>query len=175
MPSIAVRISDSEKIQLDYLARGDISKYIRSVAFGEAKCRAESIGWLESRVEDLLENHAALLDTVGALAAEVHELKAAPIPQPQPITAPAQDNSRLEGMTLELLLLLRRNVSLTDRRGIQATVESQGLPVWEDSAQPSSFMAARMAEQRPQPTVEKQDPPAKEEQSLGTRVKSWLG
>lgn len=166
MPSITVRISDSEKIQLDHLARGDTSKYVRDVLFGETRCRAESLEWLENRVGDLLE-------TVKALAAEVRELKAAPPPQQQPIAAPAQDNSRLEGMTLELLLLLRGNASLTDRKRIHATIESQGLPVWEDSTPPSSFMASNTTERRPQAAVERRDPPGREERSQGGFLKKW--
>lgn len=171
MPSIAVRISDTERTELDNLARGDISKYVRNVLFGDAKRFAESINWLENRVEDLLENQAVLLETVRALVAEVRELKTAPPPQPQPIAAPAQDNSRLEGMTLELLLLLRRNVLPVDRQGIQATVESEGLPVWESSRPPSSFMP----EQRPPSAVERQDPPARENRNQGGRLRKWLG
>lgn len=178
MPSIAVRISDSERIMLDNLAGGDISKYVRNVIFGNGRRQAESINWLENqvdglrnRVENLLQNQADLLDTVMALAADVRELKAAPGAQHQPVSAPAQDNSRLEGMTLELLLLLRGNVSLTDRRRIHATVESQGLPVWEDSAPPSSFMASSTTERRAQAEVQEQ--PAREERSQGGFLRKW--
>lgn len=178
MPSIAVRISDSERVILDNLAGGDISKYVRNVIFGNGRRQAESINWLENqvdglrhRVDNLLQNQADLLDTVRELADEVRELKAALPPQSQPIAAPAQDNSRIEGMTLELLLLLRGNVSLTDRKRIHATVEREGLPVWEDSAPPSSFMASNTTERRPQ--VEVQEPPARDERSQGGFLKRW--
>ncbi|MBU7436776.1 hypothetical protein [Paraburkholderia fungorum] len=151
MPSIAVRISDSEKIELDLRARGDISKYVRDVLFSEAKCRDESIGWVENRVEDLLENQAVLLATVRALADEVSELKVAPPQQPQLIAAPAATGApdpERKGIIMELELL-RGQTSREVKMLIWETVEGRDLPVWDgDPPPPGSFLAERMAEQR---------------------------
>jgi hypothetical protein len=175
MPSIAVRISDSERRALDNLARGDISKYVRSALFGDARRDAQSLQWLENRVNDLFEGQTLLLALVRALDGEVSELRESLAPQPQPVVAPVQDNSRLEGMTLELLLLLRGRAARMDLDRVHAEVERQGLPVWEGSTPPSSFMASNTTERQPQAAVERQDPPGREERSLGSRVKSWLG
>jgi hypothetical protein len=178
MPSIAVRISDYELTKLKHFSEDNVSKYVRDAiaAFIDAKCRAESLEWLENRVGELLENQDVLLATVRALAAEVSELKAAPPPQAQPIAAPAQDNSRLEGMTLELLLLLRGRASNTERQQIHAMVECEGLPVWESSRPPSSSMASNAIERQPQAEVERPITSlAKEDRSFISKAKGWLG
>src|SRR5258708_1027965 len=99
MPTIAVRLSDAERIELDNRAQGDISKYVRNALFGDTE-RSQR---LEIRMDELLETQTVLLSMFRTLAAEVREMKAAPAPE----LTPAQGNSRLEGMTLELLLLLR--------------------------------------------------------------------
>ncbi len=167
MPSIAVRLSEAERSELDYLAQGDISKYVRNALFGDAKCNAksvESIQWLGNRMEELLEDQAVLQALVRALADEVRELKAAPLPQP--VAATVQGISRLEGMTLELLLLLRGSVSLTDRRRIHATIDQEGLPVWEESEPPPIVTTER----RTTPVVQREGEPVRER-----KEGSWLG
>lgn len=167
MPSIAVRLSEAERSELDYLAQGDISKYVRNALFGDAKHNAESaesIQLLGSRMEELLEDQAVLRALIRALADEVRELKAAP--PPHSVAAPVQDVSRLEGMTLELLLLLRGSVSLTDRRRIHATIDQEGLPVWGDSDQPPVIKTER----RTQAAVGMQDESVRER-----KQGNWLG
>lgn len=164
MPSIAVRLSEAERSELDYLAQGDISKYVRNALFGDAEHNAESIQLLGSRMVELLEDQAVLRALVRALADEVRELKVAP--PSHSVAAPVQDVSRLEGMTLELLLLLRGSVSLTDRRRIHATIDQEGLPVWGDSDPPPVIKTER----RTQAAVEMQD------ESVGARKQgNWLG
>jgi hypothetical protein len=129
MPTIAVRLSDAERIELDNRAQGDISKYVRNALFGDAE-RSQR---LETRMDELLETQTVLLSMFRTLATEVREPKA----------APAQDNPRLEGMALELLLLLRGKVaSRTELNAIQGEVERQGLPVWEDQLQDRFGMRA---------------------------------
>lgn len=151
MPSIAVRISDYELTKLKHFSGDNVSKYVRDAitAFIDAKGRADSFEWLESRVGEMLENQAVLLATVRALAAEVSALKATP--PPQPIEAPAQDNSRIEGMTLELLLLQRGSRSRADLDRVQSEVERLKLPVHGgDPYEPMVKTGTNPPERRPQ-------------------------
>jgi hypothetical protein len=165
-----VRCTLAERAELEVKSGGNISEYARATLFeGQSQAMLD----LQARVEELLQDQAVLRTLVRELAGEVRELRATPTTQPQPIAAPAQDNSRLEGMTLELLLLLRGRASNTERQQIHATVESEGLSVWESSRPPSSSMASNTTERRPQAAVEKQDSPAREDRSQGGLFKKW--
>lgn len=173
MPTIAVRLSDAERIELDDRAQGDISKYVRNALFGEAENAVE----VERRLSELIEEQAVLRSMISTLADSVKNLSVELAKNAAPAPALAGTNeagARLEGMTLELLLLLRGRGSRTELNGIQSEVKRQGLPVWEDSTPPSSFMASNTTMRKAQTEVERQDPPGSEGRSQGGFLKKWL-
>jgi hypothetical protein len=169
-----VRCTLAERADLEVKSGGgDLSKYVRAVLFeGESQAMLD----LQARIEELREDQAVLRAIVRELVNEGRELKAAPPPQPQPIAAPAQDNSRLEGMMLELLLLQRGSSSRTNLNAVQSEVERQKLPVHgNEPYEPMVKTVANPPEQRPQAAVERLDPPARENRNQGGPLRKWLG
>jgi hypothetical protein len=165
-----VRCTVAERAELEVRSGGDLSKYVRATLFeGQSQAMLD----LQARVEELAETVQVLNHRLAQTGKEVRELssrqtrtgeeirealaKAAPPPQVQPIAVPAQDNSRLKGMMLELLLLQRAVRGRPDLDRAQGTVEKQNLPVWEDKP----FVPSITTGQRPQAAVERQEAPAR--------------
>jgi hypothetical protein len=151
-----VRCTVAERAELEVKSGGDLSKYVRATLFeGQSQAMLD----LQARVEELTETVQVLNHRLAQTGEEVREAlaKAAPPPQVQPIAVPAQDNSRLEGMMLELLLLQRAVRGRFDLDSAQGTVEKQNLPVWEGKP----FVPSVTTERRPPAEVERQEAPAR--------------
>ena len=158
MPTIAVRLSNAERIELDDRAQGDISKYVRNALFGEGP-----------RADDVLGKLALLSEDLSVLNAKIERLEAREPGQ----VVPSEADAQLKGMLLEVLLMLRGRLSPTERNAVHGTIESEGLPVWESSTPASSFMASNTTSRKAQSEVEKQDLSDSESQDRGRIFKKW--
>lgn len=158
-----IRCTLAERAELEVKSGGlGISEYARTVLF---KDQSQAMLDLQARVEELTETVSVLAHRQAMTGVEIREAvaKAAPLPQAQPIAAPAQDNSRLEGMVLELLLLERGSRSRTDLNAVQSEVERLKLPVHgDDPYEPMVKTVTNPTERRPQATVERQAAPVQE-------------
>lgn len=168
-----VRCTLAERAELEVKSGGDLSKYVRAVLFEDL---SDGMLDLRARMEELTETVQVLNYSLAQTGEEVRELssrqtctgaeirealaKAASAPQTQPTEAQALDNSVLKGMVLELLLLLRSTRSRTDLNSVQAEVERQKLPVWEDKPYVSSTTTSIAPKPQPQAVVEKREPQA---------------
>lgn len=170
---ISIRCTVAERAELEVRSGNNVSEYVRATLFeGQSQAMLD----LQARIEELREDQGVLRAMVREFVNEGRELKAAPPPQPQPIAAPAQDNSRLEGMMLELLLLQRGSSSRTALNAVQSEVERQKLPVYgNEPYEPMVKTVANPPEQRQQAAVERRNPPAEDTRNQGGRLRKWLG
>ncbi|SEN71110.1 hypothetical protein [Halomonas caseinilytica] len=111
MPNINVRVSETEKAELEVRSKGNVSAYVRQQLFGQDRTLETILHRLEDIADDLEDKHTG--------AEERYE---------RPDTIVARD---VMPMLAELLLMMRRTVKPDTRKMAQSEIARVGMQVWE--------------------------------------------